>query len=372
MNIKLNKEDKNKFHKLLETLETNVAVANMFLEFCAHYDFIDKEKFMLSKDKKTAFAYEFLNFFEIELQDQSDYDLFNNYIKPAITEVDHKIITQNPYVLNVKPEKFKHEDYELVYKKFYALQPFVYQDISVNKEYYQELSSISFFEQDIPYLVIAKNHINWMSITPNEIITMKESIEEANGNVITFGLGLGYYAYMVSIKEDVKSVTIIENDSKIIEIFKSHILPFFKNKHKIKIIKSDAFEYFSNKNNMSKFDYAFMDIWHDPNDGLPLYMHFKKLEQKGKCQYSYWLEKSLIACYRRLLITTIEEQFNGAKEVDYLKAKTMEDRIINDIYFQTKNLNITSFAQIHDLCSTENINKLILESDINYEFSKNK
>ena len=58
--------------------------------------------------------------------------------------------------------------------------------------------------------------------------------------------------------------------------------------------------------------------------------------------------------------------------MDYLKAKTMEDKIINDIYFQTKNLNITNFAQIHDLCSAANINKLILESDIKYEFSKNK
>ena len=59
-----------------------------------------------------------------------------------------------------------------------------------------------------------------MLITPNEIETMKKSISEATGNVLTYGLGLGYYAYMVSMKENVESVTIVEKDKEIIDLFK--------------------------------------------------------------------------------------------------------------------------------------------------------
>ena len=40
-----------------------------------------------------------------------------------------------------------------------------------------------------------------MTITPDEIETMKEAVDQAFGNVLTFGLGLGYYAYMVSEKD---------------------------------------------------------------------------------------------------------------------------------------------------------------------------
>ena len=61
MKIKLNKEDTNKLHHLFTTLENNVAVANMLLEFCEHYDFIDKNKFILAKDKKQAFDYIFMD-----------------------------------------------------------------------------------------------------------------------------------------------------------------------------------------------------------------------------------------------------------------------------------------------------------------------
>ena len=360
MKIKLNKEDTNKLHHLFTTLENNVAVANMLLEFCEHYDFIDKNKFILAKDKKQAFAYEFLHFFDIELQDASDYELFNNYIKPAIALVDTKIIENNPYYLNVKPQKAKYGKYELFYKTFHALQPFVYKDITFKGDFYQELSSISFFEKDVAYLAISSDDVTWMSITPNEIVTMQRSIEEAHGDVLTFGLGLGYYPYMVAQKENVKSVIIVENDKNIINLFKKNILPLFNNKNKIKIIESDAFEYCKNTDISSKFDYAFMDIWHSPIDGLPLYIRFKQLEKEGKCHYSYWLKDSLIASFRRLLITTIEEQYKGLPEKNYLKAKNEEDKIINNIYFQTKNLVISSFEEIVKLCDIESINALIL------------
>ena len=67
-----------------------------------------------------------------------------------------------------------------------------------------------------------------MTITPNEIETMKEAVDKASGNVLTFGLGLGYYAYMVSEKENVESVTIVDSNEDVIDLFKKYVLPQFK------------------------------------------------------------------------------------------------------------------------------------------------
>ena len=57
---------------------------------------------------------------------------------------------------------------------------------------------------------LLENDRIWMTITPNEIETMKEPVDGAFGNVLTYGLGLGYYAYMVSEKENVETVTIVD------------------------------------------------------------------------------------------------------------------------------------------------------------------
>lgn len=121
---------------------------------------------------------------------------------------------------------------------------------------------------------------------------MKKPISEATGNVLTYGLGLGYYAYMVSMKDNVESVTIVEKDKEIIDLFTRYILPQFKNKSKIKIINDDAFNYFKKD---IYYDYVFVDIWHDPSDGIDLYLKFKSLE-KDNIKYSYWIEDTL-KCY---------------------------------------------------------------------------
>jgi AraC-like DNA-binding protein len=58
-----------------------------------------------------------------------------------------------------------------------------------------------------------------MSITPNEIVTMREPVARASGRVLTLGLGLGYYAYMVHLKEDVTDVTVVEREQAVIDLF---------------------------------------------------------------------------------------------------------------------------------------------------------
>ena len=54
---------------------------------------------------------------------------------------------------------------------------------------------------------------------------MKLPVERAKGKVLTFGLGLGYFAYMCSLKEEVESVTVVEKDKSVIKLFNEIILP---------------------------------------------------------------------------------------------------------------------------------------------------
>ena len=114
-----------------------------------------------------------------------------------------------------------------------------------------------------------------------------------NPAFITYGLGLGYYAYMVSEKPEVESVTVVECDDDAINLFKQQILPQFPHGHKLEILKCDAFE-FALSDRVKAFDCVFADIWHDPSDGVPAYRKLKKYERLlPKAEFMYWIEPTL-------------------------------------------------------------------------------
>ncbi|MNP21405.1 spermidine synthase [compost metagenome] len=136
-----------------------------------------------------------------------------------------------------------------------------------------------------------------MTITPNEIETIREAVDQAFGNVLTFGLGLGYYAYMISEQDHVDSITVVEMNEDVIELFNKYVLPQFRNAGKIKIIKADAFEYAEQHLTPGKYDFVFTDLWHDVSDGIDMYLRMKKFEQQSPDTiFTYWIEKSIL-CY---------------------------------------------------------------------------
>ena len=159
-----------------------------------------------------------------------------------IHQLDANEYYSNPYYKNIKIPTIKIGKSELKYEKYKPFEGFVCNDIIQTKEG-RQIPQIGFFETEFMFPAVLENDRIWMTITPNEIETMKEAVDDAFGNVLTFGLGLGYYAYMVSEKENVESVTVVDMNEDVIKLFKKYVLPQFKNAHKIKIIKADAFEY---------------------------------------------------------------------------------------------------------------------------------
>ena len=215
-------------------------------------------------------------------------EIMDLYIREIVSELNPQKYKDNLYYKNIKLSEINSSTWSIQLMKYKPYELFVYNDLKVTDDG-RVIPKVGYFKEEYEYPCILENNREWMLITPNEIETMSKPIEECFGNVLTYGLGLGYFPYMASLKENVKSITIIEKDKKVIELFERYILPQFKNKDKINIINEDAYIYASTK---PKFDYVFVDIWHDPSDGVSVYKKFKDLERPD-VKYSYWIEDTI-------------------------------------------------------------------------------
>lgn len=267
----------------------NLIMSKLSIYLNNYSDYITKE--MIDNIKK-EFGFNDLESFKIiltSLLEITDKELIHEFDK-IVFELDKNKYEDNLYYKNISFKNIKSNKWSFRYESYKPYEAFVFNDLrKINDKLYP---CIGYFKEGYKYPAVLENNREWMLITPNEIETMERPINEATGNVLTYGLGLGYYAYMVSMKEDVKTVTIVEKDKEIIELFNKYILPQFRFKDKIRIINMDAFEYF--KKNIY-YDFVFVDIWHDPSDGIDLYLKFKSLEKKN-IKYSYWIEDT-IKCY---------------------------------------------------------------------------
>ena len=358
MYIKLNQTELNKLIEVLNRKEENMAIASYLNDLCFSLDqfpSLTNDKDVKSFNLKCID--EFLDYFELDRDNEENIDIILRQLEDVFHFVDINDYEQNSYKLNVKPRESSLNGYKLHYLSYPVYSFFPLDDIRVNdKKEYLEKASIGIADKEYKYLTLSKNNNIWMCITPNEINTMLPHINKAKGNIVVFGLGLGYFAYMVSLKKEVKSITIIEKDKDIINLFNDNLFSYFPHQDKIKIINADAFK-FIEKDFLSSYDYAFFDLWHNAEDGLPLYLKIKSLPIVPPS--SYWIEESMICLYRRCLLTVIEESLNGYGDDDYRRSKNDIERVINDIYFKTKTKRFNNFEEINKFLSKESILELI-------------
>ena len=281
---------------------------------------------------------------------------FKDYVFNKVKILDQKDYFNNPYYKNIKIKNQKILNWELKELCYDSFESFIYKESEVDElNYFKTNPSLGCFSKKFYYPAVLENGREWMTITPNEIETMKQPLEIVKGNVVTFGLGLGYFAYMASIKEEIKKITIIEKDKNAIELFKKIILPQIDTKDKIEILECDAFEYL-NKIIDGEYDYVFVDIWHDVRDGLDLYLSFKAIEMKfHKTLFMYWIEKEILIMLRSIIIRLIHEQINS---VDSLKIKS-SNKEIDDLYKSIYNLlidyEINNYSDLFKLLSDDGL-----------------
>lgn len=296
----------------------------------------------------------------------------NEYFHDAVHCLETRKYRANPYLENIKFPDTATRHWKFTHYSYRPYEAFICNDIDIDKNL-REVPQIGFFRERFAYPAVEQDGREWMAVKPSEIETMRAPIEEATGRVVTFGLGLGYFAYMVSEKPDVTSLDIVERSEEAIALFERHILPQFPNKEKIRIIRSDAFGFLNenmwqdarqeasgqgreettnvqceivpekdqcwrnsnegqckrsteecqgreeqnragrntkrgtetaNREKMQgRYDYAFIDLWHDTADGLEMYLKAKRIENKLhtaglQTKFAYWVEKSLLSAYR--------------------------------------------------------------------------
>jgi spermidine synthase len=100
---------------------------------------------------------------------------------------------------------------------------------------------------------------------------------------------------MISLKNEVESIVIVELQQTIVNTFNSHILPHFIQKDKIKVITADAIAYMEDVND-GDFDFCFADIWEGAVDGAEAYQKLRPYEKKlSHTKFTYWLEAQIKA-----------------------------------------------------------------------------
>lgn len=225
----------------------------------------------------------------------ADKIFFNDYFPYIFHRLDAAEFTENPYYKNIRfPEK-KLESIEFGMRSYMPYEGFICNDM-IEMPDGRLLPQIGFFAREFRYPAIFEKGIEWMTVTPNETRTLQGPAEQAHGKVLTYGLGLGYYPYMISKKAEVESVDIVEINSTTIELFRRYILPQFPHRNKIRLITGDAIEYMKTIS-YGQYDFIFADLWHDAGDGKLLYLKIKEFEEKyPHTEFAYWIEKT-IKCY---------------------------------------------------------------------------
>lgn len=248
-------------------------------------------------DAETAFSLLLAAAMGLDMENaDADKALYHAYFPQMIRRMRYTDYTNNPYLRTVRFRDTSLGRCTLTHETVPAYEAFVFNDILCESDG-RQIPQIGFFEREFRYPALLEDGRLWMSVTPNEVNTMAAPVAEARGRVLAFGLGLGYFAYMAAEKEEVASVTVVEQNPDVIALFTAQLLPRFPNRHKLRIVQDDAFTFAAAHYPEHAYDFCFTDLWHDVSDGLPLYLRMKALAPLAPdAVHRYWIEPTL-QCY---------------------------------------------------------------------------
>ena len=234
--------------------------------------------------------------------------LERQYFIPSLRRLDPAVYENDAYAKTVRFPNVTHGKWELCQHSYAPYEPFVRTHPVVTSEL-REIPQLGYFDVEFPFPAILEDGIEWMTITPNEVETMREPIAKSHGKVLTLGLGLGYFAFHASEKPEVERVVVVERSRDVIDIFKTYLLPQFPNGNKLEIVEADAFEYMQKDMPRENFDFVFADLWHDASDGLEMYRKLKKYEVLSpRTRFDYWIEPSLLSLLRHIIYRRITDK----------------------------------------------------------------
>ena len=156
------------------------------------------------------------------------------------------------------------------------------------------LPRIGWFEEGFSYPALYSGGRMYMSVTPNEILTISPAAKEASGHVLALGLGMAYFVFMAQQNLLVDDITVVEYSKDVIRLYEKCIKQWLPKPEKVNIIYGDAFEKAPELYRSGRYDFVFADLWHDASDGPEMYPKLKNMEHLApKAVFRYWIEDTL-------------------------------------------------------------------------------
>ena len=352
MKILLNPKEYSRCAEFLSVKESNINAADLYIEYLTEH----AHEIGYAKDPKDFYK----QFLETLIVDENDPDYQKINMDchlDKIEKLDKSIYEKDEYYQLIKNIQGKEDNWYFTTLQYSKFEGFVYDELQIDPLHFNEHTPIGYFGEEFYYPAVIENDTIWMSIIPHEIETMKEPISHANGRVCVLGLGLGYYLYHILKKKEVTQVDVIELDKRIISLFNKYLINKFPHIEKLNIIHADGIDYL--KKTDKKYDYIFSDIWHNVGDGELPYLKIKAIEKRFEgTTFDYWIETSILSMLRRQTLTVFQEQYEGSTEEDYLKARNVNDEIINKIYFYLKSTKVDSFDALYNLLTESSLKEM--------------
>ena len=269
----------------------------------------------------------------------------------------------DPYFSAVNPPGFTKGAYTLSYETFHPYQLAVYDESAVMKNRPVNIPRICAVDYAYTYPIISKNDKVICALTPNVLFVGQKLIKDVSGDVLLLGSELGYLAYSLSLKDNVKSITVVEGDKNILSIFEEKLLPLMGTE-KIKTAECNPIEFLS-KTKDGEFDCVVASCFMSLAE-TNIYTRVKKEEQRFKnTKFFIRDETAFLMHLMSFTIRRLEEAYYLALGYDPSQIPLLaedDEKKAKYIDKLTKNIVITSSEDIDNLTKLENLKTLIESS----------
>ena len=194
--------DKSRIRKLEEVFDDNFRVTRLYATLLERYPTVITREMVDTLTEDGEITHEealvglLCEIFSLDFDTPEDRRIILNYLTPSVRLLEKEKYENNPYYKNIKLKNIKDGNWEIRLEEYEPYQAVISNDMII-KEDFREIPPLGFFPNGFSFPAILENGNEWMTLTPVDLDTCDEAIAESKGNVVTFGLGLGYYAYMV-------------------------------------------------------------------------------------------------------------------------------------------------------------------------------
>ncbi|MBQ4290739.1 MAG: hypothetical protein II719_06040 [Clostridia bacterium] len=207
--------------------------------------------------------------------------------------LDEKIFLANPFLSAITVPDRSIGRFRLAHSSYERGEIFHYDMPDFEGRFV--VPKLGFFSVPVSFPALYEGPIPWVSVCPSEIHSMEKAVRAAWGDTLVLGLGLGYYAFRISQSETVRSVTVVEREQEVIDLFTEYLLPQFPMKEKVRILCGDAVSYTQSLRD-GVYDFCFADIWEGAVDGAGPYCKIRnEAKRMVHTEFSYWIEPQIRA-----------------------------------------------------------------------------